>query len=173
MTPTKDHFQGSSRRGPREKVILFSVAEITFAISATAIEEIRELVGLEELPEEALVRRWAKVKHAFERQGHRYFAVDARVHFHTTHGQPSRLMVLRHVRAAVMVDAIEGMREIRLMQALPVAFVGEERDWYRGLTVIKGKVIPVVKPEAFLSKAEATLLNASIESAMKGIAVTA
>ena len=146
---------------------------MTFAISATAVEEIRELAGLEQLPEEALTLRLTKVRHAFERQGHRYFAVDARVHFHTTHGQPSRLMVLRQVRAAVMVDAIEGMREIKLMQALPVAFVGEERDWYRGLTVIKGKVIPVVKPAAFLSKAEATLLNASIQTATKGIAVTA
>ena len=173
MKPTKGERGGSSRNGPREMVILFSVEEVTFAISASAVEEIRELAGLEQLPEESRLRVLTRVKHVFERQGCRYLAVDARTHFHMAPGQPLRLMVLAHVRAGVMVDAIEGMQEIQFVHALPRAFGGEERAWYRGLTVIKGKVVPVVRPEAFLSRAEATLLNASIDTATKGIAVTA
>ena len=84
-------------------------------------------------------------------------------------------MVLRHAPAAVMVDAIERMQEIDSIQALPAAFRGEERNWYRGLTVVKGRVIPVVRPEAFLTKAEAVLLQATLRGSEAGrsAAVTA
>ena len=66
------------------------------------------------------------------------------------------------------VDAIESMLELNAMQALPKAFSGEERNWYRGLALIKGKVIPVVRPEAFLSKAEVALIEASLRSREAG-----
>ena len=81
-------------------------------------------------------------------------------------------MVLRHARAAVMVESVDRMQEIQLIRPLPDAFSGKERDWYRGLVVIKGKVVPVVKPEAFLNKAEVILLNAAQIEAEKGIPVT-
>jgi len=84
-------------------------------------------------------------------------------------------MVLRNSPAAVIVDGIDHMQEIYSIQALPEAFSGEERRWYRGLTLIKGKVVPVVRPEAFLTKAEATLLNASMRTGeiAESMAVTA
>ena len=40
-------------------------------------------------------------------------------------------------------------------------------------SVIKGKVVPLLKPEAFLSKSEITLLNAACEGPDQEILVTA
>ena len=173
MKPAATELRDSSRNSPREMVILFSAGGVTFAISASAVEEIRELAGVERLAEEALFLKPPKVTHSFERQGRRYIAVDARVFFHMTSRQATRLMVLRHIRSGVMVDSIQGMQEIEFIHTLPEAFIGEERGWYRGLTVVDGKVVPVMRPDAFLSKAEAILLNSALETATKGMAVTA
>jgi chemotaxis signal transduction protein len=74
-------------------------------------------------------------------------------------------MLLRHTPVAVKVDGIERMQEIHSIQALPEAFKGEERNWYRGLTLIDGQVVPVVRSEAFLTKAEVTLLKAGMQNA--------
>lgn len=173
MKPAESELRDTSRNSPREMVILFTVGGVKFAISASAVEEIRELAGVERLAEEALFLKPPKVTHCFERQGRRHVAVDAGVHFHMTSKQVTRLMVLRDIRSGVMADSIEGMREIEFLHTLPEAFIGEERGWYRGLTVVDGKVVPVMKPEAFLSKAEAILLNSALEAATKGMAVTA
>ncbi len=40
------------------------------------------------------------------------------------------------------------------LQAFPGAFCHEERDWYRGLTVLDQNVIPVVNPAGFLTAEE-------------------
>jgi hypothetical protein len=72
-----------------------------------------------------------------------------------------------------MVDAIDLMLELHSIQALPRAFYGEERIWYRGLALVKGKVIPVVQPEAFLSRAEVALIEASLREAAGRLAVRA
>jgi len=158
-----------------ETVILFSVGGVTFAIAANAVDEIRELTGLLEFRPGKLHHRLEKVKATLERHGRRYFAVDAAMHFRMPHAQPARLMVLRQGRVAVIVDGIDRMQEIHSIHALPERFVGEERNWYRGLTVIKGKVVPVVHPETFLNKAETTLLNAALRDveAPRRMAVTA
>src|SRR5207248_10817924 len=46
------------------------------------------------------------------RQGQRYFMVDACEHFRLAMARPARVLVLRHARAAVSVDAIESMLEL-------------------------------------------------------------
>lgn len=159
----------------REMAILFVTGGVTFAIAANAVEEIRELTDIQVLPWAIPHQKLAKVRHTLRRQGRLYFIVDAGIHFHMPSTQPTRLMVMRHSPAAVVVDAIDRMQEIQSIQELPEAFSGEERSWYRGLTLIKGKVIPVVHADAFLTKAEATLLNASVRAneVAKGMAVTA
>jgi chemotaxis signal transduction protein len=156
-------------------MILFHVGGFTFAIAANAVEEIRELGGLREFSFGRPHQKLAKVKYAFERQERDYFVVDAAAHFRLDSMKATRLMVMRHAPAAVTVDSVEGMQEIYSIQELPGAFTGEERDWYRGLALIQGKVVPVVRPEAFLSKGETALLNASLRSnrAAAGVAVTA
>ncbi|PYX99304.1 MAG: hypothetical protein DMG64_12095 [Acidobacteria bacterium] len=151
-----------------EAVILFSVAGMKFAIAASAIEEIRDFTGVQKLGLGTIPEKFSKVKQILERQGQRYFMVDACEHFRLAMARPARVLVLRHARAAVSVDAIESMLELNAMQALPKAFSGEERNWYRGLALIKGKVIPVVRPEAFLSKAEVALIEASLRSREAG-----
>jgi chemotaxis signal transduction protein len=135
-------------------MVLFSVAGSMFAIPARSVEEIREIAGLREFPS-----RLARVKHTVLRQGKCYFVVDAARHFRMSSQQPGKLMLLRHAPVAVLVDAIDRMQEIQSIHELPAAFGGDERNWYRGLTLIKGKVVPVVHPESFLSKAEVTLLS--------------
>ena len=158
----------SSRK--KETVILFTVGGNMFAIAANAVDEIRELAGLQHF-----ASRLPKVRHTLDRQSRQYFVVDAATHFRMSDANPSRLMVLRHAPVVVIVDAIERMQEIYSIQALPDGFRGEERNWYRGLTVLKGRVVPVVRTESFLTKGELTLLNARLrsKSSMKAVVAMA
>jgi hypothetical protein len=43
-----------------------------------------------------------------------------------------------------------------------LAFCHEERTWYRGLTALDQTVVPVVKPDGFLTPEELFLLDASL-----------
>jgi chemotaxis signal transduction protein len=153
--------QASTPRRAQETVILFSAGGVHFAIAARAVEEIRESAGLKSFLSYAFQDRFAKVKHTLDRQGKATFVVDACTHFRIPEKQPARVMILRHAPAALAVESIDGMKEIYAIHNLPVAFTGEERNWYRGLTLIEGRVVPVVRPEAFLSKAETVLLAAA------------
>lgn len=152
----------------QETVILFSVADSSFAIAAPAVEEIRETAGLKAFASFAFQERFVRVKHTLERQGKTIFVVDACAHFRMLDKAPMRVMVLRHAPVAVAVGSIDGMQEIYAIHKLPSAFMGEERNWYRGLALIQGRVVPVVRPEAFLSKAEAVLLAAASPVKAKG-----
>lgn len=161
---SRSRSDASDRIQPRsgETMILFSVGGSKFAIAASAVEEIRDVTGLRKFSLEGANPRFGKVKQVLERQGRRYFIVESCEHFHLAMARPSRLLVLRHATAAIAVDAIDCMIELNNIQALPEAFSGEERNWYRGLAVVKGKVIPVVKPDSFLSRADVVLIEASL-----------
>ncbi len=148
-----------SHRG--EAVILFSVGGTTFAIAAAAVDEIRDLSGLEPLHVGYLHTKFSKFKYTVQREGRQCFVLDAATHFHMLPTKPARLLLLRSIPAGVLVDNIDRMTEISSLHALPRAFTGEERKWYRGLVVLKDQVVPVVHPEAFLTKAESTVLNAA------------
>jgi len=63
-------------------------------------------------------------------------------------------LILRDAPVAVLVDRIEEMAELRVMLPLPRSFCGEERTWYRGLTVLGRRVLPVADPRGFLTRAE-------------------
>ena len=153
--------QATTPRRAQETVILFSAGGVHFAIAAPAVEEIRETAGLKSFISYAFQDRFAKVKHTLDRQGKTIFVVDACTHFRIEEKRPARVMVLRHALAALAVESIDGMKEIYAIHKLPLAFTGEERNWYRGLTLVEGRVVPVVRPEAFLSKAETALLAAA------------
>lgn len=142
-------------------MILFSVGGTTFAISAAAVEEIRGVSGLVPLRTGYLHAKFSRFKYKLERDGRTYFVVDSNAHFHILPTRHDRLLVLRNRPAAILVDAIDRMTEISSLQALPRAFNGEERIWYRGLAVLKDAVVPVVDPDSFLTKAESTVLNAA------------
>jgi hypothetical protein len=156
-----------------EQVILFAVGGTRFAISAQAVEEIRNLDGLRPISAGQWHMRLDKVRFTLERQGKNYFAVDANLHLRMLPSRHSRVLVLRRLQAAVLVDSIDRMADIEIVFPLPRGFCGEERQWYRGLAVIGGDVVPVVNPDSFLSKAEATVLLAAWNAASAAGAATA
>lgn len=152
-------------RGRHEAVILFVVGNFTFAIAAQAVEEIRNTDGLKPLPPGVATSRLAKFKQVLERDRKKYFVVDSNLHFRLFPSKATRLLVLRESPAAVLVDHTERITEIAMLHALPRAFAGEERQWYRGLAMIQERVVPVVDPAAFMSRSEATVLQAALAGA--------
>jgi chemotaxis signal transduction protein len=146
-----------------EDVILFSVCGTTLAIRAGAVDEIRNLDGLTPF-RASFAANLKKVTHTLVREKKdpekTYFVVAGAAHFGLGSPSMSRVMVLRTGTAAVAVDAIDRMTQIALVHALPKAFSGQEREWYRGLAVCDGRVIPVVREEAFLSKGQLAMLAA-------------
>jgi len=151
--------------GKREAVILFVVGGYTLAIAAHAVEEIRNTGGVKPLPPGTAGGRLAKFKGVLERDRKRYFVVDSNLHFRLFPSKASRLLVLRGSSAAVLVDHTDRIIEIGAVHALPRAFQGEERQWYRGLAMIDERVVPVVDPGAFMSKPEFTVLQAALAGA--------
>ena len=169
MRTSQSFRRNGSSSGRAETVVLFSVGSFVFAIPARSLEEIREIGGLRDFSS-----RLAKVKQTLDRQERTYFVVDAARHFRVANQRPGRLMILRHAPVAVTVEAIDRMQEIHAIHELPDAFAGEERNWYRGLALIKGKIVPVVRAESFLTKSEVILLSTSVQKrAAKAEAVTA
>ena len=100
-----------------------------------------------------------KVRHIVERDGRAYYVVSGCAHFHLPLSRPTSVLIMRNAPVAVLVDRIEEMAEIRVLLALPRSFQGEERAWYRGLTVLERRVLPVVNPLGFLTPAELQLLE--------------
>lgn len=174
-------------------MIVFTLHGCRFAIAASAVDEIRNMDGL--TPHDA-GGRVSKICYTLVRQdngregsapasGARrnignstkgddvYFVVEASAHFRVPTSQASRVLLLRDCATAVLVDGIDRMMQVSTVTALPLAFSGEERLWYRGLTVVDEQVIPVINPAAFLSKAEVATLQANFKSGRakaKGVA---
>jgi chemotaxis signal transduction protein len=152
------------RTGARENVILFAVAGFKFAIAAGAVSEIRSMEGLERFSiGNPAHKAAAKVDYTLQRNGVTFFVVNAARHFHLTSAKPSRVLVLRHTAAGVLVDSTDRMAEISLLHSLPMAFSGEERNWYRGLAILNGETVPLVNQAAFLSRGEVAVLRAMLQ----------
>jgi len=159
--------KGRVKKAQMEDVILFTVAETRFAIAANAVDEIRNMDGL--LPHKSgFDHRLAKVKFTLVREKKdrekMYFVVDANTHFRGSASKPSRVLVMRNFPVALMVDGIDRMMQISAVISMPQAFTGEERNWYRGLAVMDGKVVPVINPESFLTKGEIAVLEAKAKA---------
>ena len=89
------------------------------------------------------------------------------MHFGLHVAEGAQLFVLRKTRTALLIDGIEKMTTMTRLQALPLSFCHEERQWYRGLTALDQAVVPVVHPEGFLSPEELALLDAALLQADK------
>ena len=139
---------------PREQVVLFSIGEYSFVISASSVQEIRSTDGLGgnvvDLDRPVL----SKVRHIVERDARSYYVVSGYEHFHLPLSRPRSVLILRDVPVAVLVDRIEEMAEMRILLGMPRSFRGEELIWYRGLTVLARKVLPVADPRGFLTAGE-------------------
>jgi chemotaxis signal transduction protein len=144
----------SRRARLTEAVILFCAGNQTFAIAADAVQEIRSTDSLSGAAVEIEQAEVPKVRHLVERAHRTYYVVSGCAHFGLRTTRPTLVLILRQIRAAVLVDSIERMAQIARVHPLPLAFHGKERQWYRGLTYIEDRVIPVINPTGFLTHEE-------------------
>ena len=145
-----------------ESAILFAIGAFSFLIAAEEIDEIRETHEMASVAVETMRTSVAKIKSTVQKGGHIYFVIDGSVHFQLPPSKPTRLVLLRNHPVAVTVDSIDRMTEIDRVLALPRAFIGPERHWYRGLAVLNDRVVPVVNGAAFLTAAEQVIARAAV-----------
>ena len=152
-----------------EQIILFRIGEQLFALSSSSVQEVRGADSLSGGANEITAPGLDKVRQFVRRGANTLFLVSGAAHF----GLPARdgilAFVLRNTRTALLVDGIERMTTMTRLQALPLSFCHEERQWYRGLTALEQAVVPVVRPEGFLSDEELTMLDAAISAAEESI----
>ena len=160
-----------------EAVILFCIANQTFAIAADAVQEIRSTDSLGGKAIEIEQAEVPKVRHLVERARRTYYVVSGCAHFGLRVTRPTLVLILRQIRAAVLVDSIERMADVATIHPLPRGFQGEERKWYRGLTYLEDRVIPVINPGGFLTVEEfgrldqaaaVSIATQQLESAVQG-----
>jgi chemotaxis signal transduction protein len=153
MQPVSPNLEPRDARR-REQIAVFSIGQYSFVISAASVQEIRSTDGLGGTIVELDRPVLRKVRHIVERDARSYYVVSGYEHFRLPPSRPTTVLILRGAPAAVLVDRIEEMAEMRVLLELPQSFRGEERTWYRGLTVLERKVLPVVNPSGFLTPRE-------------------
>ena len=153
-----------------EQIILFRISGHIFAVSSASVKEVRSVDTLAGAAKEISNTSIRKVRHVVQRGDHSLYVVNGAVHFGLPPSPAALVFILRRTRTALLVDGIEKMTSMTRLQALPQAFHNEERDWYRGLTAIDQTVIPVVKPEGFLTPDELLFLDSSQQESNAAIA---
>lgn len=143
-----------------EQIILFRASSQVFAISSASVQEVRSVDSLAGAAINVNEPSLAKVRHALRRGDRNVYVVNAALHFGLRPTPAALIFLLRKSRVALLVDSIEKMTGMTRLQTLPGTFCHEERDWYRGLTVLDQNVIPVVNPAGFLTPDETSLLDA-------------
>jgi len=164
MTVISTDSKATRRARPKESTILFSVAGMPFAIAASAVHEIRSADSLSGSATEIAQSAVPKVRHLVHRANRAYFVVNSCAHFGLKPTRPTLVLILRDSPVAILVDKIERMADIDAPLALPLAFQGEERRWYRGLSYTDDAIIPVVNPAGFLSRHELRALDDTLRS---------
>ena len=142
-----------------EQIILFRVSGQVFAISSASVQEVRGIDTLNAVAKEISHPSLPKVKQFVRRGEYSVYVVNAAMHFGLSPAPPALVFVLRGARTALLIDGIEKMTSMSRLQALPQAFCHEERTWYRGLTALDQTVVPVVKPDGFLTSEELFILD--------------
>lgn len=144
-----------------EQIILFRISGQIFAVSSASVQEVRgadNLSGATEIN----VPEIRKVQEVMRRGDKSLFIVNGAAHFGLPASEGTLVFVLRKTRTALLIDGIEKMSTMSRLQALPLSFCHEERQWYRGLTALDQTVVPVVHPEGFLSAEELRLLDTAL-----------
>ena len=152
-------------RAPRaEQIILFRVSGQLFAISSGSVQEVRSVDGLTGTTQEIPHGVVPKVRHTIRRGDTTHYVVSGTSHFGLPPASAGLVFFLRHTPTALLVDGIDKMTSMTYLQALPQTFCHEEREWYRGLTAFDQTIVPVVKPEGFLTVEELTLLDSVLRA---------
>jgi chemotaxis signal transduction protein len=148
-----------------EQIILFRIGEQLFALSSSSVQEVRGADSLSGGASEVTAPGIGKVRQFVRRGPNPLFLVSGARHFGLPAEEGILAFVLRNTRTALLVDSIERMTAMTRLQALPLSFCHEERRWYRGLTAVDQMVVPVVRPEGFLSDEELTMLDRAVPPA--------
>ena len=149
-----------------EQIILFRISGQLFAVSSASVQEVRSVDTLAGSAREIQQSEIHKVRHTVQRGEHNLYVVNGALHFNLPPSHAALVFVLRRTRTALLVDGIEKMTTMTRLQALPQALCNDERNWYRGLTSIDQVVVPVVKPEGFLSPDELFALDSLVDPAL-------
>jgi chemotaxis signal transduction protein len=144
-----------------EQIILFRISGQLLAVSSASVQEVRSVDTLAGAAKEIAQAGIRKVRHIVQRGEHSLYVVNGAMHFGLPPSPAALVFVLRRTRTALLVDGIEKMTTMTRLQALPQSFCNEERGWYRGLTALDQTVVPVVKPEGFLTPDELLQLDSS------------
>ena len=145
-----------------EQIILFRIGEQLFALSSSSVQEVRGADSLSGGAREIAAPGVDKVRQFVRRGPNTLFLVSGAAHFGLPAAEGILGFVLRNTRTVLLVDNIERMTTMTRLQALPLSFCHEERQWYRGLTALDQTVVPVVRPEGFLSDEELMMLDAAV-----------
>ncbi|TMP95025.1 MAG: hypothetical protein E6L07_07920 [Verrucomicrobia bacterium] len=145
-----------------EQIILFRIGEQILALSSSSVQEVRGADSLTGGATEIAAPGVEKVRQFVRRGPNTLFLVSGAAHFGLSAREGILAFVLRNTRTALLVDSIEKMTAMTRLQALPLSFCHEERQWYRGLTALDQTVVPVVRPEGFLSDDELMMLDAAL-----------
>jgi chemotaxis signal transduction protein len=149
-----------------EQIILFRISGQLFAVSSASVQEVRSVDTLAGSAREIPQSEIRKVRHTVQRGEHNLYVVNGALHFNLPTSPAALVFVLRRTRTALLVDGIEKMTTMTRLQALPQAFCNDERNWYRGITAIDQIVVPVVKPEGFLTPDELFALDSVVDPAL-------
>jgi len=145
-----------------EQIILFRISGQTFAISSASVQEVRSADSFSGATREIDLPEIPKVREALQREEQSLFLVNGAAHFGLPPSPGALVFVLRKTRTALLIDAIEQMTTMTRLQALPLSFCHEERQWYRGLTALDQSIVPVVRPDGFLTAEELQSLDAAL-----------
>ncbi len=145
-----------------EQINLFRVSGQLFAVSSASVQEVRSVDSLSGAATELNQPTLRKVRHVLRRGDKVLYVINAAAHFGLPASSAGLVFVLRKTRTALLVDGMDKMATMTRLQALPLSYCHEEREWYRGLTALDQNVIPVVNPEGFLTPEEFALLDAAL-----------
>lgn len=145
-----------------EQIILFRISDQLFAVSSSSVQEVRSADSLPGGACEISAPGIHKVSRFMRRSDKTLFLVNGAAHFGLPASEGMLIFVLRKTRTALLIDSIEKMTEMTRLQALPLSFCHEEQQWYRGLTALDQTVVPVIRPEGFLSTEDLALLDAAL-----------
>ncbi len=152
----------AKRRASRgEQMILFRIGGQLFAISSSAVQEIRSADNIVSVRMDLEHSALRKVRCALHRGKRTVYVVHGGIHLGLPDTGAGLVFLLRNRRAALLVDTIEQMVQVTRLHAVPQAFCHEERTWYRGFITLENTVIPVINPDGLLQQEELALLDAA------------
>ena len=149
-----------------EQIILFRVSGQLFAVSSGSVQEVRSVDSLAGSATEISAPGLKKVRHIVRRGDKSLFVVNGALHFGLPLTSGLLVFVLRRTRTALLIDGIEKMTTMtRACKRFRRLSATKSATGTAGLTALDQNVVPVVKPEGFLTSEEIALLESSLAPA--------